>query len=324
MTALTHDTLRGRVVGPAHRIRTGLLLACLSAASFGMSGALATPLLDQGWSPGAVVLIRVAIGALLLTPFGLRALRGYGATIRRNLLVIGLFGLLAVAGAQFCYYSAVRYMAVGPAILIEFSAPAAVVLWMWLRHGHRPGPLMLVGAAVAAVGLMCVLDIFTAGSLSTTGVLWALGAMLGNAAYFIINGNEEDALPPIGLAWLGMLAGGALLAALGGLGLLPMQVTAGSVELAGTTTPWWLPLALLGVMSAAVSYGTGVGAARLLGSRLASFVGLLEVVMSVVFAWLLLGEVPGEMQALGGALILAGVVAVKLGEERLEAPVHVG
>jgi drug/metabolite transporter (DMT)-like permease len=38
------------------------------------------------------------------------------------------------------------------------------------------------------------------------------------------------------------------------------------------------------------------------------------VLFALVFAWLLLGELPRGVQFLGGALILAGVVVVKLGE----------
>ena len=40
---------------------------------------------------------------------------------------------------QFVYFSAVAHMEVAPALLIEFTAPAAVVVWLWLRHGERPG-----------------------------------------------------------------------------------------------------------------------------------------------------------------------------------------
>ena len=49
-----------------------------------------------------------------------------------------------------------------------------------------------------------------------------------------------------------------------------------------------------------------------LGSRLASFVALLEVVAAIGFAWLLLGELPHLLQLVGGLLVLAGVVVVKL------------
>ena len=54
--------------------------------------------------------------------------------------------------------------------------------------------------------------------------------------------------------------------------------------------------------------------ARHLGSTMASFVGLSEVLFAVLLAWLLLGEVPGPMQVVGGLLILGGVVAVRVGE----------
>jgi drug/metabolite transporter (DMT)-like permease len=71
---------------------------------------------------------------------------------------------------------------------------------------------------------------------------------------------------------------------------------------------------VLGIVTAAISYTTGIAAGRRLGSRLASFVALLEVLAGVGFAWLLLDELPGVAQLLGGLLVLAGVVAVKLGE----------
>ena len=78
--------------------------------------------------------------------------------------------------------------------------------------------------------------------------------------------------------------------------------------------PWWLPVAALAVVTAALAYTTGIAASRRLGSRLASFVALSEVVMALVFAWLLLDELPLPVQLIGGLLILAGVAVVKMGE----------
>ena len=67
-------------------------------------------------------------------------------------------------------------------------------------------------------------------------------------------------------------------------------------------------------MSAAIAYVTGIAATRRLGSRLASFVALFEVVTALVVAWLLLDELPTWIQLAGGVLILIGVVIVKLAE----------
>ena len=77
---------------------------------------------------------------------------------------------------------------------------------------------------------------------------------------------------------------------------------------------WWV--LVLGVVTAALAYTTGIAAGRRLGSRLASFVALLEVVAAVGFAWVLLGELPTPVQLGGGLLVLLGVVVVKAGEPR--------
>src|SRR3712207_6134999 len=204
MSAMTHDTVSGGASRGAGQpagsaLTTGLVLAVVSAVSFGLSGALARGLFDTGWSAGSVTLVRVALAAAVLTPFGLSALRGRWRVLRRNLGLVAAYGTVAVAGAQFSYFSAVRHMQVGPALLIEYTAPAAVVVYLWLRRGQRPGRLTLAGAALAALGLVLVLDLLSGADLSIVGVLWALAAMVGCAAYFLISADESTGLPPLTL-----------------------------------------------------------------------------------------------------------------------------
>lgn len=315
MTAVTNDVSQSRPVVPeGSRLASGLVFALVSAATFGLSGALARGLLDTGWSPGATVLVRVGVAALAVLPFGLASLRGRWFLLRRNAGLVIMYGVLAVAGAQFCYFSAVSHMQVGPALLIEYTAPAAVVVWLWLRHDQRPGRLTLLGAGLAALGLVLVLDLLSGADLSVAGVLWALAAMVGAATYFVVNADESNGLPPMVLAAGGLVVGTVALAGLGLVGVLAMDTSRADVTYSGSTVAWWVPLAVLGIVTAAISYTTGIAAGRRLGSRLASFVALLEVLAGVGFAWLLLDELPGFAQLLGGLLVLAGVVAVKLGE----------
>jgi drug/metabolite transporter (DMT)-like permease len=77
---------------------------------------------------------------------------------------------------------------------------------------------------------------------------------------------------------------------------------------------WALPVLGLGVVAAAIAYVTGVGAVRRLGAKLGSFAAMAEVLFAAGFAWVLLHQVPTGMQFTGGALILAGVIAVRLDE----------
>ncbi len=322
MTSVTHDEAApSDAVASGSRLAGGLAFALVSAASFGMSGPLARQLLDAGWSAGAIVLVRVGVAALVVLPLGLVSLRGRWQLLRRNAGVIGLYGAIAVAGAQFCYFSAVQHMQVGPALLIEYTAPATVVVWLWLRHGQRPGAITLVGAGLAAVGLVLVLDLLSGAHLSVPGMLWALAAMVGAATYFVVSADEGNGLPPMVLAAGGLVVGAVVLGALGLVGVLPMRSSSASVAYAGVTFSWWVPLVVLGVVTAAVPYTTGIAAGRRLGSRLASFVALTEVLAGVLFAWLLLGELPRTVQLVGGLLILVGVVFVKLGERDTLEPV---
>jgi drug/metabolite transporter (DMT)-like permease len=86
------------------------------------------------------------------------------------------------------------------------------------------------------------------------------------------------------------------------------------VHFRSVEVPFWVPLVMVGIVATAVAYLSGIHGSRLLGSRLASFVALLEVLAALVTAWVLLGQTPQLIQVLGGLGILAGVVLVKLGE----------
>ena len=150
---------------------TGLLLALISSAAFGTSGALAKGLLTAGWSPAAAVTWRVAIGAVMLSVPAALAMRGRWQLLRRGWPTMLLFGVIAVAGCQLAYFLAVERLSVAIALLLEYCGVILVVLWLWLRHGQRPRPLTVIGTAIAVAGLLLVLDVFGA-VRSIRGVMW--------------------------------------------------------------------------------------------------------------------------------------------------------
>ncbi|MEI3844816.1 MULTISPECIES: EamA family transporter [unclassified Microbacterium] len=310
MEAYADDMTRRRTTG------TGLLVAVAAAVSFGMSGAWARGLIDAGWTPGAAVTARVWVAALVLLIPTVLALRGKAPVVRRNLGMIAAYGLLAVAATQLCYFQAVAVMDVGVALLVEYTAPVAVVLWLWIRRGERPTARSALGAAVAFAGLVLMLDVLTGARIDPVGILWALGAMTGAAAYFLLSGRADTGLPPIALAGSGLLVGALGLTAAGAVGILPMAWTTADVAYRFGTVPWFVPVLAVGILATALAYVLGIASTRMLGSRVASFVALAEVVAALLFGWLLLGQLPGPWQLAGGALVLAGVVVVKLGEPK--------
>ncbi|WP_019030881.1 EamA family transporter [Salinispora arenicola] len=308
----------------------GLLLAVLSALTFATSGTFARSLIDAGWSAEAAVIVRVGLAALVLTVPAVLALRGRWSTLRRNVASIGTFGLLGVALAQVCFFNAVRYLPVGVALMLEYLGVVVVVGWMWLAHGQRPHRLTVAGSIVALAGLGLVLDLAGAGRLDPAGVLWGLGAAIGLAGYFVLAGRMDANLPSVVLASGGMAVGAGVLLLLGLVGALPLRVHLDTVDFAGYRTSWLVPVAGLVLVAAVLAYLTGVAATRLLGARLASFVGLTEVMFAVLIAWLVLNELPTVVQLVGGVLIVAGVALVRLDEpqetpavDNVQAPVLV-
>ncbi len=296
------------------RIVTGLALGLVAAVSFGSSGALAKGLLESGWTPAAAVTWRVGVAALILALPACYQMRGHWSLLRRGWTSVAAFGLMAVAFCQLSYFFAIERVSVGVGMLLEYLGIVLVVGWLWLRHHQRPRPLTLAGVGLAVAGLLLVLDVFGAVQVDPVGVLWGLGAAAGLATFFIVSADESTGLPPLVVASFGLAVGAAALLTAGALGILPMRSPAVTVGLAGVLVPAWVAVAVLGVVTGALAYAAGVAATRRLGSKLASFVGLTEVLAAVLFAWLLLGEVPAPVQLAGGALILAGVVAVKLDE----------
>ena len=295
----------------------GLTLAIVTAATFSTSGVFASSLIDGGWSAGAAVLARITVAAVVLTVPALIQLRGQWDRLRRGIGRTAAFGLFAVAGAQVCFFNAIEWMPVGVALLLEYLGIVLVVGWLWLRHGQRPRRLTVCGGVAALAGLVLVLDLTGSARVSPLGVMWALLAAVGLAADFVLSAADgEDALPPVVMTWAAMCMAAAALMTLGLLRALPLAWRMTDVTFAGHRVSWVLLVLGLGVVAAAIPYVAGIGAARRLGAKLASFIGMFEVLFAIALAWLLLGQLPSDLQFTGGALILAGVTLVRLDEMR--------
>lgn len=308
ITRMTHDRLRGAF---------GLALAVFSAATFGTSGTFADSLMATGWTPGAVVTFRICIAAALLTVPGLHALHGQWHRLHAAAPAVLAFGLLAVAGCQLAFFNAVQRLDVGVALLLEYSGILFIVAFLWLRHGQRPRRLTVIGGAAALGGLVLVLDP-SAGGVDAIGVLWGLLAATGLAAYFVISSRTDDALPPITLAWAAMVTGATSLVVLDAVHVVPFRMRTDDVVLFHSRMSWLVPVVGLSLVAAAIAYATGIAAARMLGAKLASFVGLTEVLFAVLIAWALLGQALDTWQQLGGLAVLAGIALVRADERAVD------
>ena len=190
-----------------------------------------------------------------------RSLRLWPGVIAAILLCVLRFVVPPLAPGL-AFYAAIERIPVSIALLVEYLAPVALLLVAWGRTRRMPHRLVLIGAALAVLGLVLVIGPSGAGELDPVGVALAAVAMIGVAFYYIVGDKTPDGVPPMTLAWAGFVLGALVLGVAGLLGILPMRVGFGQVAFFGMQTPWWVPLVTVGVVSTAFAYVAGITAIR--------------------------------------------------------------
>lgn len=304
------------VSGVRHRQRTGLAFATVSAAAFGSSGPMGRALIDAGWTAGAAVLVRLGGAAVVLTLLAVVLQRERLRLTWRTSRILLVYGLVAMAGVQLGFFNAVRTLDVGVALLLEYLAPVLLLAWTSLRARRRPPTATLFGAGLTLLGLLLVLDLTGTSTVDPVGVAWGLFAAVCLAGYFSLSARQDADLPPLLMAAGGTTVGAVAIGLAGVVGLVPLGFTTGDTVLAGVAMSWLVPAVWLVLVATATAYLTGIAGVVRLGPRAASFVSLSEVLFAILTAWLLLSQLPGALQLLGGASILAGIVVI----QRTERP----
>ncbi|MFE3606862.1 EamA family transporter [Streptomyces goshikiensis] len=286
----------------------GLGLALVSACAFGGSGVAAKPLIEAGLDPLHMVWLRVAGAALVLSPLAWR----HRDLVRRKPLLLAGFGLVAVAGVQAFYFASLSRIPVGVALLLEYLGPALLLGYIRFVQRKPVTRAAAAGAAVAVVGLACVVEIWAGLSLDPLGVLLGLAAACCQACYFVFadQGADGDDVPdPLGVIAYGMIVGTLVMTVIARPWEIDWQVLGGQAAmggLGGFSVPAGVLLAWVVLIATVFAYLTGVVSVRRLSPQVAGVVACLEAVIATVLAWVLLGEHLSTWQIVGGGLVLGG------------------
>jgi drug/metabolite transporter (DMT)-like permease len=231
--------------------------------------------------------------------------------VKRNeiLPLIG-YGFFGVAMTQFLYFVAIKRIEVGVALIIEYTAPLFVALYVRFVMKKEVSKRVWFSLLLALIGLSLITQVWTGSKLDSFGVLSAFGAAIALAIYFI--GGEPLAAKrnPIALTALSMGVGAIFWMIVQPWWTLPWNLLSNPVSL-----PHELGSVSLGLIVAyIVIFGTVAPfwlyfiAFKYLDSKKAAIFGLLEPVGASITALFLLGESFIGIQILGGALVLIGVI----------------
>ncbi|GIH77410.1 EamA family transporter [Planobispora longispora] len=303
--------------------RSGLLIAFASSWCFAFSGPMAKYLAAAGLAPLEAVWTRMAGAGLLLVGI-LAVVRPRALRIPRSRLLFFLaYAVIAVAGVQALYFAAITRLPVGVTLLIEFTSPVLVVLWVRFVRRVRLPRTAFAGAVVAFVGLGIVVEVWSGLSLDPFGLLLAFGAAACCAGYFLLSDGFGDDVDPLGLIAWGLLGAAVVLAPISRPWDIPWSAftrTAAPEE--GYALPVLGAVLWMIVIATVVAYILGVTAVRRLSAAVGSTVASLEVIAGAVIAWVLVGEALGVFQIVGGLIVLTGAYLAQRATAELPEPVE--
>ncbi|HUQ77202.1 MAG TPA: DMT family transporter [Burkholderiales bacterium] len=252
--------------------------------------------------PTASAFWRVALAAPLLWPLVALSRAAPSRIDWKALLVAGL----AFAGDLAFWHWSIQYTSVANSTLLANLASLFVTLAMWMFWRERPTRMFVAGLAAALIGVGVL--VHSSLEFSATALLGdALGLI--TAAFYAAYILAVKGLRDRGARTLHLMAVTSTMTAIF---LLPLALASGEAMLPSTAIGW---LKLVGLAWISHCAGQGLIAYSLahLPAAFSSVSLLFQPVMAALFAWLLLAEPVGNLQFVGGAIVLAGIYLARRG-----------
>jgi drug/metabolite transporter (DMT)-like permease len=257
-----------------------------------------------------LVMIRSAVSALLAgVVLVFTNPKAFKVSIREIPMLI-LFGVFGLALMQWAYSNAVSMLPVGIALLFEYTAIIIVPIAARIIFKEKTTRTFWYGVALVITGLLVVSQIW-AGGLNPTGVFFAFLAAVLLAFYFLMGQHSGLTRDPLSTMFYTMLIASIFWAILNGGKASPFDLSAMvplTGNLANVITPLWVPLLWLTVMGSFAPMAMGFIALKLTTAAKVSITQTAEPVFAFIFGWLWLGQSIGWLQAIGGALVVGGIL----------------
>ncbi|CAB4581753.1 MAG: EamA family transporter [Actinobacteria bacterium] len=290
--------------------RAELFLA-LGALTFAFNGVISKLVLQGGLSPWHLTEIRTTGGFLATLIYILAKNPRLLRATKRELPALICFGLFAVAAVQALYFISIERLHVSIALIIEFTSPIWIALWLRFVRRRQVSPLMWWGVTVGLIGLVLLAQVWRGMTLDGIGVLAALLSAFAMAFYFLMGeslGKKRSS--EVLMVWGLGVAALAFAIALPWWNF-PFSYLNTSIDLQGRFAnnhlPAWALIIWVIVMGTVVPYFLTLTGLRGLNASTSSVIGMLEPIFAGIFAWWWLSESFNQIQLLGAVVILVGI-----------------
>ena len=286
---------------------------------FSFNGSASAAIMQQGISPERLSQLRAtAAFAILLIACLINRPRLLKAS-PQEIALLAVYGIIGVTPVQYLYFVAIHRLPVGIALLIEYTAPIYIALWVRFVRRHHVGRSLWFGMALALAGLAFVAQVWRGATLDTVGVLAAFGAAVALMIWYLVGERSAGMRDPLTMTtWsFGFVA--LFWACVKPWWSFPWQTLSGESALNSVFGQFHLPTAALTVFmivgGTVFAFSMVNMALRHLGASHASIIGMTEPVLSGLVAWVVLGQSLVAIQIVGAFVVLSGILLAELSRQ---------
>ena len=230
---------------------------------------------------------------------------------KKEIPLLILFGLVGFAGVNTFYFLSIHRLKVSIALLIEFTSPIFIALYLRYVRKVKVSSLMWWGLFISIVGLVLLAQVWRGMTLDAAGVIFAFIDALCMCGYFLIGERLTKKHPTeVILVW-GIGISSIFFLIFKPIWNFPFSKLTNSIplegSLAGHSLPAWVLVTFVFTGGMVIPYFFVIAGLKGLSASISSVLGMLEPVFAGVIAWLFLKEALNAIQLFGALVILIGI-----------------
>lgn len=225
---------------------------------------------------------------------------------------LALYGVVGFAFVNFGYlYGIQRGVPLGLVLIIEFTAPIWIALWIKIVRRGFVANEMWLAVALSFTGLILVAKVWEGFTFDLMGLIAAVLCAFCLAAYFLMSERIGKSREPIATMIFGMGFASIFWLVVLPPWSFPFEVFSVQMDLGGvakgTMLPGWLLIGVAAIFGTVVPYMLVLSGMKMLTASTSSVIGMLEPVIAGAFAWIWFGQSWDFIQLIGAAIVLIGI-----------------
>lgn len=265
---------------------------------------VATKVALQQVQPDTVVFLRFGMGVIILAA-GVQLRRQWIPLTRRDILSLIGLGFLGISFHQWLQSTGMVTSAASTTAWIVATSPVFIAILGWILLKEKAGWLQIAGTVLAFFGVLLVvsrgdLQLSTIGHIGTFGDALILISAINWAVFSVLSRGMLKRLPSALMMFYVMLFGFIFSS-------LFFFIKTGPADILRLNMSGWAAVLVLGIFGSGLAYIAWYDALQNLSANQSGVFLNIEPLVTMLVAYVVLGEPITWASILGGAVIILGV-----------------